>query len=59
MKRSLGMTRFYLSAFLIFLLIFAWTMTSFAQNTYKTTYPKARIFMKNGQMVQGESLIMV
>ena len=33
-------------------------MTSYAQNMYKTTYPKARIFMKNGQMIQGESLIM-
>jgi hypothetical protein len=58
MKRSSDITRFYLLVFSILVLIFAWTMTSFAQNMYKTTYPKARIFMKNGQMVQGESLIM-
>jgi hypothetical protein len=58
MKRTSDMTRFYLLVFSILMLIFAWTMTSYAQNMYKATYPKARIFMKNGQMIQGERLIM-
>ena len=48
----------YLSLYLTVILMFILTMPSFAQSSYRITYPKARVFMKNGQMIQGERLIM-
>lgn len=47
-----------LSLFFTIALMFVLITPSFAQSLYKTTYPKARIFMKSGQIIQGERLIM-
>lgn len=49
---------YYLSLFLINFLMFVLTIPSFAQISNKITYPKAKIFMKNGQTIEGKRLIM-
>ncbi|MGB9596161.1 MAG: hypothetical protein ACPL7B_07750 [Candidatus Poribacteria bacterium] len=48
----------YLLLLVIIVLMFVLNTLSFSQTSYKMTYPKARIFMKSGQIIQGERLIM-
>lgn len=47
-----------LSLFFVIIFMFVLTNLSLAQISYKTTYPKAKIFLKSGQIIQGERLVM-